>query len=128
MSLKEYVTNKSKGSDPCFANSLSYITGIPREGIPNFIQHEDFWASVDAYLYSWDLKLEPYNLEDHAMVESILHFGTNARGVSHCTVYEDDKLAYDSYPQGGALTTTDLFVIVPVSFTPTQLDEISDGC
>ena len=127
--LNEYIKTRSGGSDPCFANALSYITGIPREGIPNFIQHEDFWAAVDSYLYSWDLKLEPYEANRHPDVKSILHFGTNARGVSHCVVYEDDAMAYDSYPSGGALVTTDVFVVIP-SYTHPQHDmgEISDGC
>ena len=100
--LDEYIKDRSGGKNPCLANAISYITGIPRDGIPNFIQHEDFWASVDAYLYDWG---------------------------SHWLIYEDDKLAYDSYPKGGALETTDMFVILPCYSHPRHdTEEISDGC
>lgn len=127
--LKEYIKKKSGGKHDCYARVIGFVTGIPREGIPNFIQHEDFNSAVDCYLYAWDLKMAVYDPEIHSDIEEVLHFGFNNSGVMHAVVCDPaGNLLYDSYPKGGSLVKdVEKRVILPVNLL-VNMNEVSDGC
>lgn len=128
LDLNSYVRKKSAGDKACLADSISFITGIPREGVPNFTQHEDFWAAVDAYLYAWDLKFVEYDPMLHSDVPFILHTGFNERGIKHVVVHDRSGLVYDSFPKGGdLLSVDDKWVIVPTHHSY-SLGELESGC
>ena len=127
--LHEYIRNKSGGKYDCYADVIRYITGIPKEGVPNFSQHEDFNAAVDCYLYAWDLTIKVYDPSIHSNVKEILHFGFNDSGVMHVVICDEKgELIYDPYPRGGSLVKdVEKAVIIPTNYIP-NADEISDGC
>ena len=126
--LKAYTKNMTKGKNDCFAESLSYVTGIPREGIPNFANHDDFWEAVDSFLYSWKLKMVVYDPLLHSDIDEILCTGYNQRNIKHVVVYKNDELVFDSFPNGGDLKDIeDKWVIIPTYHSYT-LEEIDSGC
>ena len=113
--LKEFVAKRRWGKDPCMANVVSYILGIAREGVPNFSQHEDFHVAVENYLYSWGLKIDFYDPEKHGMINEIIHYGKNERGIEHVIVCDKNgELLFDSFSIGGPLSgDIDKYVILP---------------
>jgi len=126
--LHNYIKEKTGGKGDCFAKVLAFTTGIPREGIPNFSQHEDFWEAVDSYLYAWDLKIVPYDEASHFGTENILHIGLNQRSVQHVVVYTKGKEVYNSAPKGGSLEgDVDKFVVMPCYHSYSN-EELSSGC
>jgi len=126
--LQDYIKEKTGGEGDCFANVLSVATGIPRGGIPNFSQHEDFWAAVDSYLYAWDLQIFPYEKDQHFGVQNVMGIGLNERGNQHVVLYTKDEVVYNSAPKGGDIEgDVDKFVVMPCYHSYSN-EEISSGC
>jgi len=103
--LRDHVASIRGGGDNCFAECVSFITGIPLEGIPNFHKIEgQFWWPVRNYLLSWDLDLVAYTPARAEEYGHILCSGKNEKGVQHVVVTDPrGEVIYDSYPQGGEL-------------------------
>ena len=103
--LRNHIESVRGGSDNCLAKCISFITGIPLEGIPNFYKMNHFWLYVRDYLLTWDLDLVAYTPERAEKYGHILCSGKNKQGIQHVVVTDPQgKLIYDSYPQGGELT------------------------
>lgn len=113
--IKEFVEKRRWGNDPCMANVVAYILGVPREGVPNFYNHEDFHVAVENYLYSWGLKIVIYDPEKHVDSTDIIHYGKNERDIEHVVVCDKEgKLLFDSFSIGGPIVgEVDKYVILP---------------
>lgn len=100
--IKFHVKSLHSGKDNCFAQSLSFITGIPVEGIPNFHKPERyFWVGVRDYLLAWDLCMMAYTPERAQDYGHILCSGKNQKGVQHIIVTDPEmNLLYDSNKEG----------------------------
>jgi hypothetical protein len=92
----------AEGGD-CLAMCLSFITGLPREAIPNFIGFGEciWWERFNSWLSGWGMKL--IRADDSSDSGHVICVGQDKRDAHHAVVHVGGKLAYDPWPAGGGI-------------------------
>ena len=97
------VFDNVKGN--CLQASLASALELPLEAVPNFIEREDWFEAVSAWLsenYGVRLICIPVN----GWVPPGIHLtgGMGARGLEHIVVGQDGAMIHDPHPKGGGLS------------------------
>ena len=113
----QFKTETTKGN--CMTAAIASMLELPLEEVPNFVEQDDFWGSLDSFLKSYNLCLRTIDTD---WCPPWPHFveGLSPRGVPHIVIYEGDKMVHDPHPSRAGVEVSRKKILVPYDLSKMQ--------
>lgn len=86
----------------CLRACICSILEISDEGVPNFVEDDDYPEILSKFLLERNIWLYS-SQEEPQNVDYYMAWGISPRGLQHSVVYSQSKLVHDPHPEGGGV-------------------------